>query len=687
MTTEPRTARPAPTAAPSGVPATLPTPYVVAMAAAALGTLVVALIAGGGRPQPAAPGLPDPGQLTGWGLPVARMLLDITALGTLGALLVGVVLAPTPRGRGKQDSDGGEAPLSPTGLRCVRAAALWASLWAASAATVLVLTVSDVLAVTPSEALTGGLLQNFVTDAQEGRAYLIVVMLTVLLAATAYFTLTLNGGVLLLLVALAAIVPPLLTGHSAAGGNHDIATSSLVVHVLGASLWVGGLLGLVVHARRSRTVLAVALPRFSTIALGCYIAVGASGAINAWIALGGLGPLFDSRYGALVLAKIAAIVVLGWFGHRQREKLVPAALGQRSQAGFLKFAAVEATIMLATVGLAVALARTPTPIPQERPLAASAPLAYLGYEVPEMTAWTLLTAWRPDTIVLTVAALAAVLYLVGVRRLRANGVAWPLGRTLAWLGGILAAVIVLCSGLATYTSALFSSHMVAHMTLTMVTPILLALGGPITLALRALPASGREDARGAREWILAVLHSWPVRILTNPLVALGLYVVSLYGFYYSPLFEQALRSHSAHLLMAAHFVLVGCLYFWPIIGIDPLPRRLPYLGRILLLFASMPFHAFFGVAVMSSDTLLAEKWFLQITLPWVDRLADQRLGGGIAWAFGELPALAVLLALFVQWYRADDREARRLDRRADVDGDAALAAYNAQLGRLSERDG
>jgi cytochrome c oxidase assembly factor CtaG/putative copper export protein len=659
-------------------------PLALALAGAALLTLLVALILGGGKPQEVAAGLPDPGAFTGWGLPVARLIMDVSAVGALGALLVGVVLVPG-KTSSRAERDEGEAPLSATGLRCVRAAAVWATLWAASAAALIVLTTSDTFGMTVSQALGSEELRQFVSEVPEGRAYLIVVLLALLMAGTAYFTLTVNGAVLLLLVALAALVPPLLTGHSANAGDHDMATSSLVVHVVAATVWVGGLLGLVLHARRSRAVLSVAVPRFSQIALWSYVAVGLSGAVNVWVRMDGLDQLWDTRYGLLVLAKVAALVTLGWFGHRHRERLVPAVAGQRSQAAFLRFAAGEAVVMMATFGLAVALSRTPTPVGDVTTGVPSAPLAYLGYEVPEMTAWNLLTLWRPDSVVLAVAILSAALYVIGVRRVRAAGVAWPLGRTLAWLGGVLLAVVVLCGGLATYSSALFSSHMITHMVLTMLVPILLALGGPVTLALRALPATPRGQGTGARDWILTALHSAPVRVLTNPLVALTLYVGSLYVFYYSPLFETALRSHTAHLLMAAHFVTVGCLYFWPIIGIDPLPRRLPHLGRIALLFASMPFHAFFGMAVMSSDDLLAGDWFRDLTLPWVDRLADQQLGGGIAMAFGEIPALMVLAALFVQWYRADDREARRADRRADADGDAALEAYNSHLEELNRR--
>ena len=222
------------------------------------------------------------------------------------------------------------------------------------------------------------------------------------------------------------------------------------------------------------------------------------------------------------------------------------------------------------------------------------------------------------------------------------------------------------------------------MILAMLVPILLVLGGPVTLALRALRPAGRGRPPGAREWLLAAVHSPPARWLTHPLVSLPLFVGSYYVLYFSGLFAAALPEHGAHLVMNAHFLLTGLVFFWPLIGIDPAPRRLPPAARLGVLFASVPFHAFFGVALMSSATVIGSDFYRSLALPWVpDPLRDQQLGGGLAWASGEIPLLLVVIALLVQWARQDERSARRDDRRADADGDAELGAYNAMLRRLA----
>jgi putative copper resistance protein D len=233
---------------------------------------------------------------------------------------------------------------------------------------------------------------------------------------------------------------------------------------------------------------------------------------------------------------------------------------------------------------------------------------------------------------------------------------------------------------------MFSMHMVSHMMLSMLAPALLVLGGAMTLALRALPVS--RGAPGPREWLLSMVRSPLVRELTHPVVALVLFVGSFYGLYFSGLFDAALSEHWAHLAMNAHFLLVGYIFYWPVIGIDPAPRRLPPLGRLALVFVSLPFHAFFGITLMSSQTVIGGDFYRALAhgLTWApDLLADQRLGGGLAWASGELPLLVVLIALLVQWARVDERAGRRADRRADTDGDAERAAYNAMLRDLAGR--
>ncbi len=646
---------------------------VAGIAAAALVALIDALLIGGGRPTPAPPGIPDPGALTGWALPICTLITNVGLVGAIGALTVGVLLAPAePNKRGQP------AELSGVGLRCLRHASRWGVVWLVGALGGLVFGLSDVVAA-PVGALTPGMMRDYL-GVSLGQAQLASILLAGVVTLGARTAFTLGGGAFVSLCALGGLVPPALTGHAASAGNHDIATSSLFVHLLAASLWVGGLVAIVLVGRTSRRILAGLLPRFSTLALWCYVAIGVSGVANAWVRLGSVEQVWNTRYGWLVIGKVVALAALGTFGYRHRRRYLRAIAAQRVVPGFVRFVAGELAIMAATVGLATALSRTPTPVqPTSTPTRAE---LLIGYPVPKMTLGRLVFGGRPDVLLLGGIVTVAVLYYGGVLRLRRRGDRWPAGRSIAFGAGLLLVAYVLCGGLAVYGQATFSAHMVQHMTLTMGVPILFGMGAPITLALRALPVRGQGGSRGAREWLLAVLHSKPVRLLTHPLVALGLYIATLYGFYFTPAFEWSLSHHSGHILMHLHFLAIGMLFFWVVLGIDPAPRKIPHLGRVGLLFASMPFHAFFGVAIMMSSTVLAESWFSALRLPWVHSLlADQRTGGGIAWAFGEIPTVIVLAAIFVQWYRADERENSRRARHPAAE-DADLAAYNARLEQL-----
>ena len=212
-------------------------------------------------------------------------------------------------------------------------------------------------------------------------------------------------------------------------------------------------------------------------------------------------------------------------------------------------------------------------------------------------------------------------------------------------------------------------------------------GAPVSLALRALPAAGRAAPPGMREWLLAALHSPLSRFLTNPIVATVLFVAGFYGLYFGGIFDSAVGSHAGHLAMNLHFLLSGYLFYWVVIGVDPTPRPIPPLAKVAVIFASLPLHAFFGVLLMGTKEVMGADYYRSLGLSWhTDLLGDQRLGGGIAWAAGELPLVIVMLALLVQWARSDDRIARRLDRAADLDDDAELVAYNAMLAEMSRRD-
>jgi putative copper resistance protein D len=409
-----------------------------------------------------------------------------------------------------------------------------------------------------------------------------------------------------------------------------------------------------------------------------------SGVINALVRLP-MSDLFTTSYGLLVLAKVVALLVLGALGYLQRERGVRGIVERGSGHALLRLAATEVLIMLVTFGIAAALARTPPP--QTAYVEPGRVELQLGYPLDYApSAARLLFDVRFDLIFGTAALVMAGLYLRGVFRLRRQGVAWPVGRTIAWLGGCFVILFATSSGFGRYAPAMFSVHMQTHMMLSMLAPVLLVLGGPMTLALRAIKPAGKDAPPGPREWILAFVHSPVSRALTHPVVTLVLFVGSFYGLYLSGLFDSALPEHWAHLAMNAHFLVVGYLFYWPVLSVDPAPRSLPHVARLGLVFASMPFHAFFGVILMSMQTVVGEQFYRSLGLPWnADLLADQRLGGGIAWASGEIPLLVVLIALLVQWARADDREAKRTDRRLDSGGGDELDAYNAMLKQMADK--
>ncbi|SDD51644.1 cytochrome c oxidase assembly protein [Actinokineospora iranica] len=637
--------------------------------AAVVGAVLVAL-AGGDRY--AILGLPTPDAFTENALTVVRVVTEVGSVVTVGSLLFAAFLVPPQR----------SGVLDVGGYAALRTAGWAAGVWFAGALLSAPFTAADAVGRPISAVLRTDVLLELVGTLTQAKAWLFTAAFALVVLVGTRIVLTWGWTTVLFAVALAGIVPVAVTGHSSSGGQHDVATNSLLFHLVAAALWVGGLVALLAHGRRRAEHLGVAATRFSKVALVCWIVMAASGVINAWVRLP-LSDLLDTSYGLLVLVKTTALLTLGVFGYLQRERGVKAVVEQGSRAALVRLAGVEILIMLLTIGVAAALARTPPP--QSAYVEPGRVELALGYplDVPP-TFGRLLFDWRFDLVFGTAAIVLAALYARGVLRLRARGVAWPVGRTAAWLAGCFVILFATSSGFGRYAPAMFSAHMETHMMLSMLAPVLLVLGAPVTLAMRAIPPAGKDAPPGPREWLLAFVHSPVSRALTNPVVALVLFVGSFYGLYLSGLFDSALEQHWAHLLMNAHFLLVGYVFYWPVIGVDPAPRKLPHLGRLGLVFASMPFHAFFGVILMSTQTVIGERFYQGLGLPWnTDLLADQRLGGGIAWASGEIPLLVVLVALLVQWSRADDREARRKDRRVDQGEADDLDAYNAMLKQLA----
>ncbi|MGC9668307.1 cytochrome c oxidase assembly protein [Planosporangium sp. 12N6] len=648
----------------------------VAAVTAAVVVLIVALRAGGGLRAGRLAGLPDAGPVTALALPLARLLTDVLGTLTVGLALTAAFLLP------------GDGDLvSAAGYRLLRRAAAAAAGWAVAVAALIALTLSDLLGAPLPAALSLSGVTSFVASVSVGRAYALQAGLAVVVAVACARVLRRNAAAWIALAAVVAVLAPAFTGHAAGAGNHQIAVTSLAMHVVAAALWAGGLAGLL--ALRRTDVLAGAAARYSRLALGCFVVVAFSGAANAWVRLGTVDQLWRSAYGTLVVGKIAALLVLGALGAVHRARTLPA-LRSGEAAAFRRFAGAEIVVFAATFGLAVALSRSPTPVPSNPPRPDAA-TDLLGFAMPPApTPARMITQVVPDLFFATAVVVAAGAYLAGVVRLRRRGVAWPAERTAYWLAGVVILAVVTLLGFGKYAYVLFSAHMAQHMVLSMVVPVFLVLGAPVTLALRVLHPSPDPQVRGPREWLLLALHSRVTRVLTHPVVALALVVVSLYALYFSDLFVLLMRSHLGHLAMLTHFVVTGYLFFWVVIGIDPGRRPLLHPVRMIVHFTSMSFHAFFGVALMLQTGLTAAVWFGALHPAWRGSLAaDQTLAAGIAWAFGEIPGAVVMVVLIRQWISADEREQRRIDRaadRAEAEGaDGELARYNAFLKAANER--
>ena len=283
-----------------------------------------------------------------------------------------------------------------------------------------------------------------------------------------------------------------------------------------------------------------------------------------------------------------------------------------------------------------------------------------GDQPPPLTPVRLLTEWSMNWWVAVAVVLTGALYLWGVARMRKRGDRWPLSRTLSFVvGGLGSAVVATMSALGTYDTVLFSVHAAQHMVLMMITPLFCALGAPMTLALRTVPA-------GVRRVLLRVLHSWWARVITFPPFALALFIATPFALYYSSFYPLSLASPFWHAFLHLHFVIIGSLLMWPLVGVDPVPGKASYPLRLLILFLMLPFHAFLGVSMMSLTQLLAGDWYLAFGRTWAPSpLDDQYLAGAIMWGSGDIVAAVLLVVLFVQWFQSSQREAVREDRRLD----------------------
>jgi putative copper resistance protein D len=289
-----------------------------------------------------------------------------------------------------------------------------------------------------------------------------------------------------------------------------------------------------------------------------------------------------------------------------------------------------------------------------------------------LTPTTLVTGARLDPTALVLTVVVAVLYAVGVRRLARRGRRWSRARSLSFATGIATLVIATQSGLAAYDTLLFSAHVAQHVLLGVVAPLFLALGAPVTLALQA-------SHRATQVNLLRVLRSLPARVVAHPVTAFALFSFSLFALYFSPLYELSLQNDVVHAWTHIHFVVVGSLFFWVTIGLDPVAHRIPYGARLLIVALTVPFHAFLGLALLSTTQPIAAAVYGAAVErpPGIDLLADQHAGATIMWLIGDFIGLIAGGIVLVQWLRDEQRRTRRLDRELDARDEAAAVAAAA----------
>jgi cytochrome c oxidase assembly factor CtaG/putative copper export protein len=579
------------TTGPGAAPQTAKLPLILA-AVAVVAVVVPAGLLGGAFAAPVA-GLADAGAIVRWGLPIVGAIHDLAAASTVGLLVVAATIIPEARSTHRR-------------ITAARYACACGVVWVVAGLVGLVLSFASLSGTKLTDPMFGVQLQTFVFQLEFLRVAAISSAMALVVTTGAALVRRRSGMVALAALSILAILPLSLAGHAAGAANHDTAVNSLAVHLVSALVWVGGLLALAMLRPLLGTAFAVSVQRYSTLAGWCFVAVAVSGAANAWIRVGSIGNL-ASGYGALVILKVVALVALGVAGWLQRSRVVNR-IAADPLAGrlFGRLALVELVVMGAAFALGAALSRSAPPGPDTPVISSDPAYALTGYRAPAgpLSGSDWFTVWRIDWLWLGVSVLAVALYLLGVRRMRARGDSWPAARTIGWVLGWAIFVWATCGAPGVYGRLLFSVHMVMHMTVSMTAPILMVLAAPITLALRTLKPRA-DNTLGPRELVLALVHSRFLAVIGNPIVAAVIFFGSLIAFYFSPLFELALRTHTGHVLMTTHFLLAGYLFAWVLVGIDPGPRRWPPVLRLVILFATISFHAFFGVALTTGTTLLS----------------------------------------------------------------------------------
>ena len=637
---------------------------------AGLISLLIGLIIGGGA---AASALADAGDVVRYGQPIAKLIMNFSTAVAVGSLIFAAfALQDKTRLLGK----------------ALDLASAGAIIWAISGALNFLFTYLYVSGSAISfDSSFGESLWMFASSIEMGTSLALNILVAVLISVLAIAARSLTSTALLAALGLAGLVPMALIGHAAGTAGHAMAVNSIGIHLVAVVMWVGGLVALFTVRGESYEESALLTRRYSTLALAAFALIAISGIASASIRITKISDIF-SAYGALLILKVSVLVLLGVLGAIYRTRLVgKLAQGAAVAKSFYSLVAVEFVLMGTAIGFATALAKTAPPLDGDGIIDVTPAQLLTGEPLPpELTPIRWLTVWKLDLVWAIICVAAVVAYLVGVRRLAKRGDKWPVMRTVSWVSGMAVLFYTTSGALNAYQEYLFSVHMIGHMILAMGIPVLLVPGAPVTLLMRAVEKR-TDNSRGIREWVLWAVHTKYATFIANPIVAAVLFASSLVTFYYTPLFSWATQEHIGHQWMVVHFLITGYLFAQALIGIDPGPARLPYAARLLLLIATMAFHAFFGLSLMSGSGLLLADWYGAMGRTWGEPpLDDQHTGGAIAWGIGELPTAALTIIVSIQWFKSDARDAKRLDRQSDRTGNKDVEDYNQMLAKLAARD-
>lgn len=579
---------------------------------------MLALAWGYGFGGSAEPGILDrAGHAVLWTVPAAKVLSTLASAAAIGTLVLALFALPHH---------------GPAYTAALTLAGRSAAVWAGAAALHTYASFLLIANTPPSAALTEAFVA-YATRVDAGRAGTVTVLLAAAVACLCVWFRSPRMLPWTVTAAAAGLFPLILKSHAAGGSGHADTTVALFLHAIGAAIWLGGLLALVVlRTKLPAAHLGAVAYRYSTLALISFTSLAVSGMLAALARIDSPDDL-TGPYGGIILAKAAVFVVLGCFGvlHRWwslgRIERHPDSGGRH----FAALAAVELAILGAASGLAVALARTEPPQTAaggaETPLPDPGLLAYLSESA-------------PDPFWILACSFAVAMYLAGVRRLHAAGRPWPASRTMLWLAGVAVLAAVTNGGLHAYQGYLFSAHVATQMMLTAVVPLLIVPAAPLTL-IRLAARARTDGSAGAREFVERCLDPILAALRRDPFLAVAILVVSLFLVYYTPLLEWAAAGQAGYTAMTLLALATGGSATAALTGYGVSGTISPARRRLAALAGLGAAYAFCGWTLLERAPALEMPWYTSVGRPWgASPAAAAEAGGPLMWFLAALALLA-----------------------------------------------